>query len=215
MRRALGIAILLGAAVLSAADAPPPSDAPPPPAKDAPAGKTRLGGGFKGQPVASGSKAPAAEKPAPLPAGARKPPARVTIDNSMVKKNAAPSDTRREPAPAVAAPAPAPAVAMPKVLDLNGHDEAFWRARAAEVRSAVQKAASDVSAADAEEKREENDFYAWDDGQYRDNVIKPAWDRAREDAVKARQNLETARKQLDSLEDDARRAGAYPGWIRE
>jgi len=213
MRRALSIAILLGAAVLSAAD-----DAAPPPAKDAPStpGKTRLGGGFKGQPVVPGAKAPAAGKQAePLPPGARKPPARVTIDNSMVKKNAAPSDTRPQPAPPAAAPAPAPAVAMPKVVDLQGHDEAFWRARAAEVRGAVQKAASEAAAAEAEEKREENDFYAWDDGQYRDNVIKPAWDRAREEAVKARQNLETAQKQLDSLEDDARRAGAFPGWIRE
>jgi hypothetical protein len=215
MRRALGITILLGAAVLSAADAPPPTDAPPPPAKDTPTGKTRLGGGFKGQPVSPGTRPQAAEKPASLPPGARKPPARVTIDNSMVKKNAAPSDTRREPAPPAAAPAPAPAVAMPKVLDLQGHDEAFWRARAAETRDAVRKATSDVAAAEAEEKREENDFYAWDDGQYRDNVIKPAWDRAREEAVKARQNLEAAQKQLDALEDDARRAGAYPGWIRE
>jgi len=215
MRRALGLAILLGAAVLSAADAPPPTDAPPPPAKDAPAGKTRLGGGFKGQPVAPGSKAPAVEAAAPLAAGARKPKARVTIDNSLVKKNAVPSDGRPAAAPPAATPPAAPPVAMPKVLDLHGHDEAFWRARAAEVRGAVQKAASDVAAADAEEKREENDFYSWDDGQYRDNVIKPAWDRAREEAVKARQNLDAARKQLDSLEDDARRAGAYPGWIRE
>jgi len=213
MRRTLGIAILLGAAGLWAADAPPPADTTPPAAKDAPGGKTRLGGGFKGQPVAPGAKAP--EKPAPLPAGARKPAARVTIDNSMVKKNAAPSDHATPPAPAASTPAPAPAVAMPKVLDLQGHDEAFWRARAAQVRAAVQKAASDVAAAEAEEKREENDFYSWDDGQYRDNVIKPAWDRARDDAVKARQNLDAAQKQLDSLEDDARRAGAYPGWIRE
>lgn len=210
MKRALGIWMVLAASGLFAADAPPPQSIDATPEKT-----TRLGGGFKGRPVSPGAKAPAPEKAAPPPAGARKRPARVTIDNSMVKKNAAPTDTRPRSAPPAAAPAPAPAVAMPKVVDLQGHDEAFWRARAAEVRGAVQKAASDAAAAEAEEKREENDFYSWDDGQYRDNVIKPAWDRARDDAVKARQNLQAAQKQLDGLEDDARRAGAYPGWIRE
>jgi hypothetical protein len=103
---------------------------------------------------------------------------------------------------------------MPKILDLQGHDEAYWRAKAAAVRDAVAKATDALAAAEAEEKREENDFYAWDDGQYRDNVIKPAWDRAKAETEKARADLEAARKQLDGLEDEARRAGAFPGWIR-
>jgi hypothetical protein len=214
MRVSLGIATLLAAAILGAATDP----APPPP--EAPAEKPRLGGGFKGQPVTPGAKAPAPQKTKPAPAGTRKPAARITIDNSMVKKNAAPSGDQKSPggAPPAAAspqPPPPPPVEMPRVLDLNGHDEAYWRARAAQARDGVRKATSDLAAAEAEEKREENDFYAWDDGQYRDNVIKPAWDKAREEAARARQDLEAAQKQLDALEDDARRAGAYPGWIRE
>lgn len=209
MRRALAAAILLAASRLCAA-----ADTPPP-AADAAAEKPRLGGGFKGKPVAPGPHAPSAPKTRPLPAGARKPPARITIDNSMVKKNAGPAGAGARTPPPAATPAPAAAVQMPKVLDLQGHDEAYWKGRAAEVRAAVQTARSELAAAEAEEKREENDFYSWDDGQYRDNVIKPAWDRARDEAVKARQNLDAAQKQLDSLEDDARKAGAYPGWIRE
>jgi hypothetical protein len=138
------------------------------------------------------------------------------IDNALVKKGA-PAD--RKPAPAKASagnPAPPqPPVEMPKIVDLQGHDEVYWRAKAAATREAVAKANDLVAASEAEEKREENDFYAWDDGQYRDNVIKPAWDRAREETIKARQSLDEAQKQLDQLEDDARKAGAYPGWIRE
>jgi hypothetical protein len=138
------------------------------------------------------------------------------IDNSMVKKSAPPGGGKPAPPAASSAPAaPPPPVTMPKTVDLQGHDEGYWRARAAALRTAAQKAEESLAAAQAEEKRQENDFYAWDDGQYRDNVIKPAWDRARDATVKAQRDLDTARKELEDLEDDARKAGAYPGWIRE
>jgi hypothetical protein len=214
MKASLCIAALLAATVLGAATDPAPTTATEPPVE-----KPKLGGGFKGKSVTPGVKASPPKAQPPAPAGTRKPAARITIDNSMVKKNSASSGGQKAPgsAPAAtaAAPAPPPPVAMPKVVDLNGHDEAFWKARAAQVREAVRKAKADASAAEAEEKREENDFYAWDDGQYRDNVIKPAWDKAREEAARARQDLAAAQKDLDTLEDDARKAGAYPGWIRE
>ena len=61
----------------------------------------------------------------------------------------------------------------------------------------------------------ENDFYAWDDGQYRDRVIKPAWDRTKEDLEAARKELADAEKDLANLPERARRAGALPGWLRE
>lgn len=215
MKAFLCIATLFAAATLGAAADPAPTAATDPPPE-----KPKLAGGFKGQPVTPGVKASPQKPLPPPPAGTRKPAARITIDNSMVKKNSAspgaPKPSGNAPAAAAAPPAaPPPPVELPKVVDLNGHDETFWRARAAQVREAVRKAKSDSAAADAEEKREENDFYAWDDGQYRDNVIKPAWDKAREDAARARQDLAAAQKDLDTLEDDARRSGAFPGWIRE
>jgi len=207
---------LLAAGTLLAADAPPPSDAPaqPPP-------KHKLGGGFKGQPIepgpAPGQKRTPAANPAPPPAAGKTP--RIVIDNKLVRKTeGADSGTRKAtapPPPSAPPPAAQPApVTMPKILDLQGHDEAYWREKAAATRDAVQKARDALAAAEAEEKREENDFYAWDDGQYRDNVIKPAWDRAKEETIKARGDLDAAQKRLDELEDEARRAGAYPGWIR-
>lgn len=211
------VAALLAASGAGAADAPPPpadsADAPKPPAKP------KLGGGFKGIPTTPPGTATApAPKPAAPPAkAAGKTTPRIVIDNSLVKKNAAPESGKSAgSASRTSAPAPPPPpVVMPRITDLEGHDETYWRAKASSMRAAVAKAETDLAAAEAEEKREENDFYAWDDGNYRDNVIKPAWDKAREETVRARDALDAARKDLDGLDDEARKAGAYPGWIRE
>ncbi|HTR02871.1 MAG TPA: hypothetical protein VMN82_06710 [Thermoanaerobaculia bacterium] len=72
-----------------------------------------------------------------------------------------------------------------------------------------------VAELEATTKKLENDFYAWDDGQYRDRVIKPSWDRSRTDLETARQELAEAEKDLADLPEKARKAGAQPGWIRE
>ena len=64
-------------------------------------------------------------------------------------------------------------------------------------------------------KKLESDFYSWDDGQYRDGVIKPAWDKKREELETARKDLEQAEKDLAELPEKARKAGALPGWLRE
>ena len=225
----LVLVFVAAAAALPGSEAPPPaSEGTPPPATpaakkqeapskadEAPPSRHKLGGGFKGQTAATAPGGGAAPAPKPAAAPKRGAPALV-IDNKMVKGAAgepAPSSRAPAPPPPAAAPPPAPAE-MPKIVDLQGHDEAYWRARAAAVRDAAKKAEDALAAAEAEEKREESDFYSWDDGQYRDNVIKPAWDRAKEETVKARAGLQAARKDLEGLEDEARRAGAFPGWIR-
>jgi hypothetical protein len=223
------LAALAAASALRASDAPPPKtdEAPPPKTADAPPPNTeasappkhRLGGGFKGSAVGTspGGSAPARK---PVAAPKRTGPALV-IDNKMVQGASGQTSAASPaapppppPAPAASSPAPPASVEMPKIVDLQGHDEAYWRAKAAATRDAVRKAQDALAAAEADEKRDENDFYSWDDGQYRDNVIKPAWDRAKEEAARARENLAAAQKDLEGLEDEARRAGAYPGWIR-
>jgi outer membrane murein-binding lipoprotein Lpp len=75
-------------------------------------------------------------------------------------------------------------------------------------------AETSVKKLDAEVRRLENDFYAWSDGNYRDRVIKPALDQSRADLDKAKRDAEDAKAKLDSLEDDARKSGAPPGWLR-
>ena len=58
----------------------------------------------------------------------------------------------------------------------------------------------------------ENDFYAWDDGQYRDRVIKPAWDRTRRELETAKQ---PARGGREGPRRSARDGRARPGPCRD
>lgn len=120
--------------------------------------------------------------------------------------------------PAIAArPASAgtPAAARtPGPTDLAA-EEARWKERARTARQGVEDARSRIAQLEAEAKKLESDFYSWDDGQYRDGVIKPAWDRKREELETARRELAEAEKELADLPEEARKAGALPGWLRE
>jgi hypothetical protein len=119
-------------------------------------------------------------------------------------------------------PSPAPSAARapgtaPPSSDAPATEgtEAEWKATAARERKSVADAKARVAELDATTKKLENDFYAWDDGQYRDRVIKPAWDHARIELETAKQQLAEAEKTLADLPERARKAGAFPGWIRE
>jgi hypothetical protein len=93
--------------------------------------------------------------------------------------------------------------------------EVYWRERMNSARTRVEDLRERVRRFDLESKKLENDFYTWDDGQYRDGVIKPAWDKKREELETARRDLEQAEKELSELPELARKAGALPGWLRE
>lgn len=109
----------------------------------------------------------------------------------------------------------ASAAPAPEFRDLQGHTEAEWRRRAIEARLHERKAEADVKKLEDDAKRLENDFYAWDDGNYRDRVIKPSWEKAKEDLKKSRLELDQAKAATADLEEEARKAGAPPGWLRE
>ena len=93
--------------------------------------------------------------------------------------------------------------------------EAEWKEIATKARKRVADDKAQVGELTAANKKLENDFYAWDDGQYRDRVIKPAWDHTREDLENAKQELAAAEAEVADLPEKARKAGAQPGWIRE
>jgi predicted RNase H-like nuclease (RuvC/YqgF family) len=93
--------------------------------------------------------------------------------------------------------------------------ETYWRERMHSARARVEELRERIRQFELESKKLENDFYSWDDGQYRDGVIKPAWDKKREELNTARKELEQAEKDLSELPDKARKAGALPGWLRE
>ncbi|MCL4806424.1 MAG: hypothetical protein KJ062_01300 [Thermoanaerobaculia bacterium] len=73
---------------------------------------------------------------------------------------------------------------------------------------------AELATAQDEARRLENDFYAWSDGNYRERVIRPAWDQARERVKLLEEEVVKAREDLESLEDDARKSGTPPGWLR-
>lgn len=109
--------------------------------------------------------------------------------------------------------APAAASTAPPPAPENGED--YWRGEARRVRDRVTELRETIVRLENDTRKMEADFYSWDDGAYRDRVIKPAWDKAREDLATARRQLPLAEKALDELPDRARREGALPGWLRE
>jgi len=152
----------------------------------------------------------------------------MTIDNRSLVKNPSKgrvSTSRASNAPAHPAPSPVPptVVAPPAVAPVPSGEaaspspgtEAEWKDIAARARKRVADDKAHVTELEAATKKLENDFYAWDDGQYRDRVIKPSWDRSRTDLETAKQELAEAEKDLADLPEKARKAGALPGWIRE
>ncbi|HYN21089.1 MAG TPA: hypothetical protein VE078_09025, partial [Thermoanaerobaculia bacterium] len=94
-------------------------------------------------------------------------------------------------------------------------EEAKWRAAAQSARERARVGKGEVERLGAEAAKLETDFYQWDDGQYRDNVIKPAWDKTKQDLEAAKAELAAAEKDLAELPEKARKAGALPGWLRE
>lgn len=144
-----------------------------------------------------------------------------TISNENVQKGggavASPTPSKgskgaRPAAGASPAPTPAPTFDVPR--DDRGRSEAEWRGIVNHARALVIDAEKRVKDLDTKSKQLENDFYAQSDGYRRDGVIKPAWDKTRDDLAKARVDLDAARKSLDDLTEDARRSNAPPGWLR-
>jgi hypothetical protein len=120
------------------------------------------------------------------------------------------SPAPRNPPAETTPPAAAPSSGTPPMAS-----EAEWREIARVARKREADARARVGELEAAVKKLESDFYAWDDGQYRDRVIKPAWDKTRDQLVDARRELAAAEKDSTDLPERARRAGAMPGWIRE
>jgi len=117
--------------------------------------------------------------------------------------------------PAMTPPTPTPAAPPPPGQGQPSTEEQKWREAARAAKKRVEDASRKVEELEATNHKLENDFYAWDDGQYRDRVIKPAWDKAKADLEAARQELSSAQKDLEDLPEKARKAGALPGWLRE
>jgi hypothetical protein len=223
----LGVAFCLAASSLWAA---PPTPTPTP----APTPRPRLGGGFGravstpvpgdpgGQSLTDVVRAAGTTKV--RESGQKK--AGVTIDNSSLVTDPTKGRlTTSQPAGRSQAIPPTPAgrstqagpalTPSPAPSATSAAEEQKWREASRAAKKQVDDAKQRVEELDAAAHKLENDFYAWDDGQYRDRVIKPAWDKTKADLETARKELAEAEKNLADLPERARKAGALPGWLRE
>jgi hypothetical protein len=117
--------------------------------------------------------------------------------------------------PVRGAASPTPTPGAPDVArDDKGRSESDWRDLVSRQKALVTNGEALVRDLETRTKQLENDFYAMSDGNRRDAVVKPAWDRAREELTKARQELEDARRVIEDLSEDARKSNAPPGWLR-
>lgn len=208
---AAGSAVLVPAS-LSGAPTPTPTPRP------------RLSGGFGRTPVATseadGQSMADVVRAASAARRRRETKAVAITNDSLVKdpKKGRVSTSQIKPeTPAARPPARTdlPSAAAPIATPAAAAEEALWRDRAHSARKRVEDLKAQVSELEIESKQLENDFYRWDDGQYRDRVIKPAWDKKREELETAKKQLVQAETDLADLPEKARRAGALPGWLRE
>jgi hypothetical protein len=98
--------------------------------------------------------------------------------------------------------------------DKEGRNKEDWRKIMENARN--QEALSQQLVQDLQTRVNQlsNDFYSRDDPAVRDGVIKPAWDKALADLAAAKLRAEEARKRIGDLEEEARKSGAFPGWLR-
>jgi hypothetical protein len=141
----------------------------------------------------SGVGAPASSS-APATAGA--PPGA----GAAASIGAAPPGTPAGPAAAAAPVAPT---------------EEYWRAQALKLRLDWKEAVESVDELEAEVQELRRRFYEEDDPFYRDNQIKPAWDRTLDLLAAAKTDAEDQERKLSRFLEEGRRAGALPGWLRE
>ena len=93
--------------------------------------------------------------------------------------------------------------------------EEYWRGRKQETEQRIQDAQSRVEQLQSEINTLTQAFYAEGDGVAQRPLIESERIERIKELEAAKQDLENARLASDSLEDEARRAGALPGWLRD
>lgn len=109
-----------------------------------------------------------------------------------------------------AAEAPPPGEDAP--VDRDGRGEEYWRERAGAARAEIDQAGQDLAVAEADLEAAERAYLGPSEGERNSFAIRVY--EARDRAERARQDLRRATRRLEGLEEEARKAGAFPGWLR-
>jgi hypothetical protein len=94
--------------------------------------------------------------------------------------------------------------------EARAQQETRWRARAESARRSIGAAENELRAAE----REANALGVAAPDGVPDGVWRSAKSKADARLARARSNLESAKRQLEQLEEEARRRGIPPGWLR-
>ena len=128
--------------------------------------------------------------------------------------NAAPAAGGSAPASAPAAGASA-STSTSNAAASAAVSEEYWRSQALKIRLDWKAAVEEVDELQGEVADLRRRFYQEDDPHYRDNEIKPAWDRALDRLQDAKSTAEAQERKLTRFLEEGHRAGALPGWLRE
>jgi hypothetical protein len=118
------------------------------------------------------------------------------------------------PSPSGTQPTP-PAQAPPAEAESPeaGKDEAYWRQRMQTARDTLQRARMFADALQSRINALSTDFAARDDPAQRD-VIGTDRQKALAELDRVKQEIDQHTKTIASIQDEARRAGVPPGWLR-
>ena len=127
--------------------------------------------------------------------------ARAHIEAARKGTPAPPTDPAASPPPSLAEP-----------TDLQGRGEVYWRERAGEHRAALEEAAAEKALAEAALEAAERAWIGASDAEQATFVLDVL--AARERAERARAEHRRAEGRWEALQEEARKAGAFPGWLR-
>ncbi len=105
-----------------------------------------------------------------------------------------------------------PALVESEPVDRQGRGEEFWRERAGAARAEIEQAERDLAVAEADLEAAERAYLGPGEGERNSFAIRVY--EARDRTERARRDLRLATGRLEALEEEARRAGAFPGWLR-
>ena len=120
------------------------------------------------------------------------------------------------PAPPAAVPAPDPAAPAEKPADESAaaeQDEQAWRKKMADARVALERSQMYADALQSKINALWADFTARDDPAQRAQ-IELERKRALAEQARVKDEIEKQKKAIADLEEEARKAGVPPGWIR-
>ena len=141
-------------------------------------------------------------------------PGKVYTNDDLRPVETAPSPSAEPSAAPAAAPAPG-AAAKPeeKPAEEPKKDEAHWRGRVTAIKDNLNRARMFAEALQTRINSLSADFASRDDPAQR-NVVAADRQKALSELERVKKEIAEYEKQLRDLEDEARRAGVPPGWLR-